>query len=258
MRFWLDRGVDGFRLDVIDHLVKDAALRDNPRRLGRRPYEMQRHVHDRNQPETHRILRELRRLLDSYGDRMAVGEVTYADDEGIGAIASYYGQTADELNLAFNFAFTGCPWQARCFARAVGDWENALPPGGWPCYVLSNHDQPRHIDRYGRGTNAVPRAKLAAMMLLTLRGTPFLYYGEEIGLRNGKIPHHRLRDPVVGVTGRSIRGGMRSARRCSGIPDRGPASRPASPGCLSARIIRKPMWRLRRLIHPPCFLSIAV
>ncbi|MGE5551007.1 MAG: alpha-amylase family glycosyl hydrolase [Bacteroidota bacterium] len=196
MRFWLDRGVDGFRLDVINHIFKDAKMRDNPGCLGWRPYDMQRHINDRNQPEVHGVLKDLRRLLDTYGDRMAVGEINRVDLQDAKEPARYYGEAADELPLAFDFGFTHCPWNARRFARAIRAWEEALPPGGWPCYVLSNHDVPRHISRYGRGPRALPRAKLAAMMLLTLRGTPFLYYGEEIGLRNGRVPRHRLQDPV--------------------------------------------------------------
>jgi alpha-glucosidase len=103
LRFWLDRGVDGFRLDVADAYYKDARLRDNPRRLGLRPYDRQQHLYDWNQPETHEMLQEFRRLLDQYPERMAVGEV------GQGQAASYYGNGSNELHLAFNFAFLSCP-----------------------------------------------------------------------------------------------------------------------------------------------------
>ena len=188
-RFWLDRGVDGFRLDVADGYYKDAQLRDNPFRLGLRAYDRQRHIHDRNQPETHEALKEFRKLLDRYPERMAVGEVS---PEGA---ASFYGNGTDELHLAFNFAFLRCPWDARAFHRAIEAWERALPPGAWPCYVLSNHDVTRHYSRYAAGRWSDARAKVAAALLLTLRGTPFLYYGEEIGMRQGRIPRAEILDP---------------------------------------------------------------
>lgn len=195
MQFWLDKGVDGFRLDVINLIYKDAALRDNPRRIGRRPYEMQRHIHDQDQPETHQALREMRELIDRYSERMMVGEISLDAPQDARLAAAYYGQ-GDELNLAFNFSFSSCPWSARSFRDEVAKWEQAVPPGGWPSYVLSNHDLPRHLSRYGRGDLARERARLAAMMLLTLRGTPFLYYGEEIGMGNGCVPRGRMQDPV--------------------------------------------------------------
>lgn len=196
MRFWLERGVDGFRLDVINHIFKDAGMRSNPPRLGSRPYDMQRHLYDRNRPEVHEVLRDLRKLLEAYGERMAVGEVNREDFRDAGEPAAYCGRDGDELHLAFDFAFPACPWDAGRFARAIAAWEEALPPGAWPCYVLSNHDLPRHISRYARAGRTVARAKLAAMMLLTLRGTPFLYYGEEIGLQSGRIPRRQIVDPV--------------------------------------------------------------
>ncbi|MBM3135031.1 MAG: DUF3459 domain-containing protein [Chloroflexi bacterium] len=189
LRFWLDRGVDGFRLDVADAYYKDAQLRDNPRRLGLRAYDRQQHIYDWNQPETHEMLQEFRRLLDQYPERMAVGEV------GQWHAASYYGSGSDELHLAFNFAFLECPWSAPAFQRVIEAWDKAVPPAGWPCYVLSNHDQTRHISRYAAGRCTEARAKVAATMLLTLRGTPFLYYGEELGLREGRIPRAEIVDP---------------------------------------------------------------
>jgi len=189
-RFWLDRGVDGFRLDVADAYFKDAQFRDNPFHLGGlRAYERQKHVYDRNQPETHQALKEFRKLVDQYPERMLVGEVSKE------TAASFYGNGADELHLAFNFAFLHCPWDARAFHRTIEAWERALPPGAWPCYVLSNHDVPRHYSRYALGRFSEARAKVAAAMLLTLRGTPFLYYGEEIGMRQGRIPHAEILDP---------------------------------------------------------------
>lgn len=188
-RFWLDRGVDGFRLDVADAYYKDAELRDNPFKLGLRAFDRQKHLYDWNQPETHQAHKELRKLLDQYPERMAVGEVSPE------TAASFYGNGADELHLAFNFAFLRCPWDAGAFQRVIEAWERALPPGAWPCYVLSNHDVVRHYSRYAAGRFSDARAKVAAALLLTLRGTPFLYYGEEIGMRQGRIPRSELLDP---------------------------------------------------------------
>lgn len=187
--FWLDRGVDGFRLDVAHFLVKAEGLPDNPTRLGLRAYDRQEHFHHTNQPETHAIWKEFRGLLDRYPERMAVGEV------GPEGAEDYYGGGDDELHLVFNFALQAQKWDPRAFYRVVADWEGRLPAGAWPCWVLNNHDNPRSTTRYAAGTLTDARAKLAAAMLLTLRGTPFLYYGEEIGMRQGDIPRAELLDP---------------------------------------------------------------
>lgn len=189
LRFWLDRGVDGFRLDVASAYYKDELLRDNPFRLAVRPYDRQQHIHDWNQPETHGVMKELRKLLDQYPQRMAVGEVR--EDRA----AEFYGSDADELHLAFNFALLRRPWDSRAFHEVIQDWESALPPDAWPCQVLSNHDVTRHYSRFAAGRWSDARAKVAATMLLTLRGTPFLYYGEEIGMSQGRIPRAEIQDP---------------------------------------------------------------
>jgi len=191
-RFWLDRGVDGFRLDVADRLIKDEELRDNPARIGGlRAYDRQHHVYDLLQPEVHDIWKSFRRLLDEYPERMCVGEVAGS----VPTIANFYGQSDDELHMAFNFNFTHSPWRARAFHQTVSDWEMALPSGSWPCYALSNHDVRRHVSRYAAGRFTEPRAKVAAALLLTMRGTPFMYYGEEIGMRNVSIPRPEILDP---------------------------------------------------------------
>lgn len=194
--FWMEKGVDGFRLDVINLIFKDAEFPSNPACFGRRPYEMQRHIHDRNQPEAHTALKAMRSLVDRYGEKMLVGEINLDRDEDGTTAASFYGGANDELHLAFNFEFLECPWQASAFKAAVERWECSLPEGGWPNYVLSNHDYPRHYSRYAKGEETEARARLAALMLFTLRGTPFLYYGEEIGMRNVRVPRWRFQDPV--------------------------------------------------------------
>jgi alpha-glucosidase len=187
-RFWLDRGVDGFRLDVADGYFKDALLRENPRALGIRGYERQKHIYDADQPELLDVYREMRTLLDSYGARMAVGEVMGNAEQA----ARFSGPGL--LPLAFNFEFMHQGWNAAAFQNAVLRYERLLPEGGWPCYVLSNHDGSRHASRYG-GRAPDARAKVAAAMLLTLRGTPFLYQGEELGMRDGKIKRSEIQDP---------------------------------------------------------------
>jgi alpha-glucosidase len=187
-RFWLDRGADGFRLDVADGYFKDALLRENPPALGIRGYERQKHVYDADQPELLDAYREIRALLDSYGARMAVGEVMGGPEDA----AQFSGP--GRLPLAFNFEFTHQRWHPAAFQNAVLRYERLLPEGGWPCYVLSNHDVTRHASRYG-GSRPEARAKVAAAMLLTLRGTPFLYQGEELGMRDGKIARSEIQDP---------------------------------------------------------------
>jgi alpha-glucosidase len=189
--FWLDRGVDGFRLDVAHMFVKAEGLPDNPAsKFALRAYDRQDHSHHINQPETHMIWKEFRQLLDRYGERIAVGEVEPTGAEG------YYGSGDDELHLVFNFAMLyQRRWDARAFRDLVQAWYDKLPPGAWPCWVLNNHDNRRSISRYAAGEHTEARAKVAATMLLTLRGTPFLYYGEELGLRQGRIPRAEIVDP---------------------------------------------------------------
>jgi alpha-glucosidase len=196
MRFWLDKGVDGFRLDVINFIFKDERLRSNPYRIGRRPYDMQRHLYDKDLlPENMKVVREMRRLVNSYGDRMLVGEISNDDPT---EPAGYYGNGADGLNLSFYFHFANQAFSADSFRSAVTSWEAALPKGAWPVYFLSNHDRMRHIGRYGSRDKdrTLGRAQVAAMLLLTVRGTPFLYYGEEIGMSNLAIKRKDLKDPV--------------------------------------------------------------
>jgi alpha-glucosidase len=187
-RFWLDRGADGFRLDVVNAYFKDSMLRSNPPALGIRGYERQQHIYDKDQPELIGAYREIRSILDSNGGAMAVGEV-------MGGMAEAARYCKDGLlPLAFNFDFTSQRWNPRGFLKSIEDYERALAGGGWPCYVLSNHDSVRHATRYGGGAPEA-RAKTAAALLLTLRGTPFLYHGEEIGMREGRIRRAEIQDP---------------------------------------------------------------
>jgi alpha-glucosidase len=198
LRFWLDRGVDGFRIDVIHKMIKDAQLRDNPpppadNEHPVRHYGRQLHRYDEDQPEVHDIIRSWRRILNHYGERAMLGEVYIFDPQ---RVAAYYGNGDDELPLAFNFSFMWSPWDAAAFRAQVDAIEATLPPGAQPTYVLSSHDAPRHRTRFDDPAWGEARARVAALLLLTLRGTPFLYYGEEIGMRDVPIPEARICDPV--------------------------------------------------------------
>lgn len=183
MRFWLERGVDGFRVDVIGFMVKDEQFRDNPLRPnvnGISPNDLWsrlEHVYDIDQPEVHDIIREFRALVDSYGARVLIGEV-WAEPRS--KWVQYYGAQLDGLHLPFNFELLHLPWTAQAFRASIDNLEAALPPGAWPNYVLGSHDMPRLATRFGE--HAV---RVAAMLLLTLRGTPTIYMGEEIGMNNG-------------------------------------------------------------------------
>ncbi|MEZ5102027.1 MAG: alpha-amylase family glycosyl hydrolase [Thermoleophilia bacterium] len=185
LRFWLDRGVDGFRVDVVHCLGKDEALPDMPPELA--------HV-DRvgvnDEPVTHELLRGIRRVVDAYpGERVLVGEVSLRDTA---AIARYYGED-DELHLSFNFLSLDEPWTATAWTGLVATVGQELGAvRAWPTWVLSNHDDPRARTRLG-GPEA--RARAAAVLLLTLRGTPVLYQGEELGLEDADVPPARRIDP---------------------------------------------------------------
>ncbi|MEN8158696.1 MAG: alpha-amylase family glycosyl hydrolase [Myxococcota bacterium] len=193
VRFWFDRGVDGFRIDVIHRIAKDPKLRDNPVVDPARGFGGQEHLHDQDHPDVHRMLRGLRKLADGYPERAYVGEV-YIMDPAV--VARYYGRN-DELHLAFNFSFQRAPWSAAAFRSEFERFQKLVGDRGWPDHVLSSHDAPRHASRYDHPTLGEARTRLAALMLLTLRGTPFLYQGEEIGMRNVPVPRERLQDPLA-------------------------------------------------------------
>lgn len=184
VRFWLERGVDGFRIDVVHGIGKDPALPDSPPELALDPRAS---VHD--DPATHPILKRLRRLAEQYPqDPVLVGEVHLLDTAKIGA---YYGDD-DELHLAFNFPALYAPWSAEAWKKELADADRVFGPvNAWPTWVLSNHDVPRHRTRYA----SEERARAAAVLLLTLRGTPFVYAGEELGLEDALIPPDRVVDP---------------------------------------------------------------
>jgi len=197
-RFWMERGVDGFRIDVAHYIMKDPKLRDNPpnqslgtemhKSLG--PYDSQIHLYDKGHSDVHEVYRQFRKLLDAYGEgqpRTSIGEIHIFDWP---VWASYYGKNLDELHMPFNFSLLGVTWQAQAVRERVDTLESALPMGGWPNYVLGNHDEPRLASKLGEKA-----ARVAAMLLLTLRGTPTLYYGDELGMRDVPIPSEKQQDP---------------------------------------------------------------
>ncbi len=194
MSFWLDLGVDGFRLDVVNWFIKDKKLRDNP--VTMRPFHPERHKYDRNRPEVHDLLREMRVMTDRYRDRMLVGEVFTLIPGDPELSARFIGNGMDQLHMAFDFSIIYRFWSARGFYRALKKWYRAIPAGGWPAIVLSNHDQPRGRSRYLGPPGSDARARVASVFLLTVRGTPFLYYGEELGMKNARLRKSDIVDPL--------------------------------------------------------------
>ena len=184
LRFWLARGVDGFRIDVVQGLTKDTSWPDDP------PGQLQPHAGVNDCADTHEVLRGLRLLADSYRpDRLLLGEVYLLSTA---TVASYVGD-GDELHLAFDFTPLYDPWEAEAWRARIGEVEAEFGRrGAWPTWTLSNHDNPRHRTRYAGGER---RARAAAVLLLTLRGAPFVYYGEELGLEDAEVPAERVVDP---------------------------------------------------------------
>ena len=190
-RFWLDKGVRGFRLDVFNVYFKDAHFRDNPFALGGiRPFDLQRHIYDFNQPELIGVLQDIRSVLDGYDAAYAIGETFLSTPE---QAAEYAGP--DRLHACFNFEITKARYNPRALMRRILAWQEALGPDKWPNTVFNNHDVIRSATRYGQGHDD-GRLKVMAALLLTLRGTPFLYYGEEIGMRDIKVRRGDILDPI--------------------------------------------------------------
>lgn len=214
IRFWLDRGVDGFRLDVAHHYCKDQQFRNNPpfffgqtaggikftdrsftsnlMRFFSLPT-LQRGIYNQHQPKTHFILKKFREIFNQYSARISIGEIL-GDNPKL--IASYYGRNHDELHMNFYFELLNCRWKAGSFRRCIESWEKNLPENDWPAHTLSNHDVMRAVSRYGGDDNGDRKAKLLMLMLLSLRGTPFIYYGEELAMQEAKLSRFDLKDPV--------------------------------------------------------------
>jgi alpha-glucosidase len=229
MRFWLEKGVDGFRMDVLWLLIKDAEFRSNPPNPeyhgGMHDFASTLPVYNSNRPETQEVVAEMRGLMDGYGatlpesaqaseasstlemksarsHRVLIGEIYLPLQE----LVKYYGmpvqrgpaqlpgpetQELNGANLPFNFHLIQTEWKASAIAQIIRHYEELLPPGGWPNYVLGNHDQPRLASRVG-----AKQARAAAMLLLTLRGTPTLYYGDELGMQDVAISPAQVKDPA--------------------------------------------------------------
>jgi len=196
LRFWFDRGVDGFRIDVLWHIVKAAGFPDNPVNPDWTPGHTERdrliQRHSTDQPEAHAIAAEFRTIADSYGaktgrERVLIGEIFLPNDRH----ARWYGTPErPQVHLPFNFQLIENRWDAAVLRRTIGDYEASLPAHGWPNWVIGSHDAPRIAARIGDA-----QARVAAMLLLTLRGTPTLYQGDEIGIGAVVIPPDRVRDP---------------------------------------------------------------
>jgi alpha-glucosidase len=216
MRFWLDRGVDGFRLDAVLFMLKDPAERDNPLNAGGShhmhkllgAYESQLHVHDQGHPDVHQVFRDMRALIDEYvPSRMGLGEMHVFDAS---ELASYYGSDLDELSMPTNFGLLKVPWTASGVRRVVDSLEASLPAGAWPNYVLGTHDDQRLATRLGEHGSLQ-----AAVLLLTLRGSPTLYYGDELGMLEAAIPPDRQQDPWAKAEPSLGRDGCRTPMRWS-------------------------------------------
>ena len=234
MQFWIDRGVDGFRVDVAHHVLKDPAFRDNPPEpapdAGHKPvsaYDRQQHVHDRAHPDVHALFRRWRAWADAGRERPLLGEIHLGRD--LAAWARYAGTPeAPELHLPLNFGLLGTPLRAAALRAHVEAVEAALPAHGWPSYVWGSHDERRLATRLAAGGAGEAGARLAAMLLLTLRGTPTLYAGDEIGTPDVPVPPERQRDPAglrTGLPGLGRDGG-RTPMAWDGSPSAGFSSAP--------------------------------
>ena len=190
MRFWLLKGVDGFRIDVLWHLIKDEQLRDNPENPDYQAHQVTYNrllpVYSVDQPEVHEIVRRMRMLANVHQERLLIGEIYLPIDK----LVAYYGIDNKGVHLPFNFLLLSLPWEADKIGAAIATYEALLPKDGWPNWVLGNHDQVRLASRVGQ-----QQARVAALLLLTLRGTPTIYYGEELGMHDVPIPAEEVQDP---------------------------------------------------------------
>jgi alpha-glucosidase len=191
LRFWLGRGADGVRVDAVQVVIKDADFRDNPPNPAYvegvdDPYDSLLREHSADRPEVHALIARMRELVEGYGDRVLIGEI-YNE---VHRLMAYYGEGGRGVHFPYNFQLIKLAWDARTIDAAVRRYESLLPPGAWPNWVLGNHDRHRVASRVGPA-----QARVAAMLLLTLRGTPTVYYGDEIGMHDVDIPPERVQDP---------------------------------------------------------------
>jgi len=202
LRFWFNRGVDGINCNAINMVVKDKDLRDNPKYPGglfNRGYHSHRHIFDRNRPFSHRRAKELREICKEYEgeEKILLGEVIVEMPGEPELAASYYGgRVKDEMNLVFDYTFINTKFRPKIWIDAAQRWYNATDTS-WPAWVISNQFKTRLRTRF-KGN--ITRARLAAMFNLTQRGTPFIYYGEELGMEDSKVSKSQALD-IVGKKG---------------------------------------------------------
>jgi alpha-glucosidase len=191
LRFWMRRGVDGFRVDVMWLMIKDDEFRDNPPNPGYVLGQPSSHrllpIYNSDRPEVLDLVAEMRAVVDEFPQRVLIGEIYLP----IAQLMTYYGRDLRGANLPFNFQLLRCAWSADAVAQVISDYQGALPEGAWPNWVLGNHDNVRIATRIGHR-----QARVAAMLLLTLPGTITMYYGEELGMCNVPIPPGQEQDPV--------------------------------------------------------------
>ncbi len=200
MRFWLERGVDGFRLDTVNFYTHDRELRSNPPATETRPnlppvnpFDMQRAVYSRNRPENLPFVERMRALTDAYDARMMVGEVGEKGDLGIGLMAEYT-RGATRLHMAYSFDLLGPVFTAAHVRHEIETFFR-VAPDGWPCWSFSNHDVQRHVTRWARAGEEEAVAKLSIAILASLPGSICLYQGEELGQTETELTYEELTDP---------------------------------------------------------------
>ena len=220
MRFWLRRGVDGFRVDVMWHLIKDDAFRDNPPnpdfRAGEPPYRRLLPLYSADRPEVHDVVRGLRAVIDEFPERVLIGEIYLP----IERLVAYYGRGLSGAHLPFNFSLLETPWRARAIAQSIDRYEAALPAGGWPNWVLGNHDRPRLATRTRAGAGA-RRGHAAAD---AARHADALLRRRDRHAAGGDAPEPRAIRPRCMCPAATA-----AARRCSGTPAPLPDSRAGEP-----------------------------
>ena len=192
VKFWLDLGVDGFRLDVINYIVKDKKFRNDPSLFNQLIKKSR--LFSRNRGSSIKITAELRELIDTFKEKIIIGEIYVLPPGDSEMVANYLGKRRDALNLAFDFSLLFSSWSARKFYQTIDKMYKNLNTNAWATIVFSNHDLKRSFSKPFFKKQRLAKAKLKAMLMMTLLGTPFVYYGEEIGMENGKIPKKDIKD----------------------------------------------------------------